>query len=129
MGGGGASLRPRDGGGAETATDRDIAGQITRCALARQGLVPTADPGLPDVPLEEMLAAIRRVHNAPLERDADGTTIPMLCDPRLVAALYVLDAYEPDSEPVTWCLEQGKRDLGRGLFVARLKLDNEEGKP
>ncbi len=78
---------------------RELAGQITNCAHKR--IVGWTDgPGLPDVPLAEMLEANRMVREAASVKTPTGRLIAVTCDDRLVAALYVLENYEPSPQPI-----------------------------
>ena len=87
-----------------------INGQITRCAMARTAGIG-GDPGMPGAPsLAEMLEASAIVSKL----NATAQEIYLVCDPRLIAALYVLDNHDPDPDrPVVFDFA-----IGRGLWVA-----------
>lgn len=79
----------------------EINGQCVRVAAECGGLVPPLPSGpakLPDVSLEEMLLAARIVS---AEDDATRgrpgpREIHVVCDPRIIAAVYAFEHYESD---------------------------------
>lgn len=100
-----------------------ISNQLTKCAVVRSGVMGDrgSDPGVPDCSLLEMLEAVEMVRTAgPIDNGDGSKALPVFCDPRLVAALYVLEHYEPNSAPIV--MVDGR---GVGVLPVRVEVDDE----
>jgi hypothetical protein len=73
---------------------RELTKGCIRTVFAIKGVDEDYTP-LPDRPLEVLLEANRIVRDWPEEPDKDGfTKAQMVCDPRLLAAMYAFEHYE-----------------------------------